>query len=230
MTLFQRPFYGSPHEHQLQPSYALFVGDISAQSHPPLYVACVGAAFQWYRSQGAAASEALVAGRDQLPPLVINTPGWVKVLMSPPCTQHISAAAMIHIVQSYTYCWSIQTSIPKVEPDMLNMQGIGLDMLADSVRTVQPSHVLQLQSRVNNRNLPESSWWRPQGDPGAASAAPAHYLLPAYEAVQDAVPSSNPAADLGCGIQTHPYQWMPFNNIIMKLSKYVLCYTYSDEI
>ena len=75
------------------------------------------------------------------------------------------------------------------------MQGIGLDMLADSVRTVQPSHVLQLQSRVHNRNLPEDAWWRPQGDPGAVSAAPAHYLLPAHEASQDAAQSSNPAAD-----------------------------------
>lgn len=78
---------------------------------------------------------------------------------------------------------------------MLGVQGIGLDMLADTVRTVQPSHVLQLHSRVNNRNLPENSWWRPHGGPGAASVAPAHFLLPAYEAAQDAGPPSNPAAD-----------------------------------
>jgi len=78
VTLLQQPFYGEPHQHQQQPSHALFVGDISAQSHPALYVACVKAAFQWFADEGGAAAAALAVGSG-LPPLVINTPGWVKV-------------------------------------------------------------------------------------------------------------------------------------------------------
>jgi len=56
-------------------------------------------------------------------------------------------------------------------------------MLADTVRTVQPSHVLQLQSPVSNRNLPHTGWWQPQGDPEGSHSAPTHILLPAYEAM-----------------------------------------------
>lgn len=58
-------------------------------------------------------------------------------------------------------------------------------MLADTVRTVQPSHVLQLQSPVYNRNLPHTGWWKPPGDPEGGESAHTHILLPAYEATGD---------------------------------------------
>jgi hypothetical protein len=70
-----QPLSGVPSQHQRQPEHARFVGDVSAQSHPLLYSACVQALVDEFRAR-----ESRVGATQQRgTPLVANTPGWIKV-------------------------------------------------------------------------------------------------------------------------------------------------------
>lgn len=76
-----QPLHGSPSQHQRQPAHACFVGDVSAQSHPILFVACVKALVQHLYAREDADAEA----RQSSVPIVVNTAGWIKVRRWPSC-------------------------------------------------------------------------------------------------------------------------------------------------
>ncbi|KXZ56686.1 hypothetical protein GPECTOR_1g618 [Gonium pectorale] len=71
-----RPAVGPPHAHSRQPAAARFVGDVSPQHDPQLYLASAqalyGAYWEW--------AQRVVAGGGPWPPLLVNTHGWVKGL------------------------------------------------------------------------------------------------------------------------------------------------------
>ena len=73
LTLLDRPVCGLPHMHRRQPASARFVGHLSAERDPVAYVGAVQSLLAWHaRQQGGAKHRA---------PLIVNTPGWIKVLL-----------------------------------------------------------------------------------------------------------------------------------------------------
>lgn len=100
LTLLTRPVFGPPHMHHRQPVLSYFLGDLSPASDPLLYLRLVRELFCWYCHHGAAAAAAAAAAEAEgrpasrggggssssahpagaLPPLVVNTHGWVKGL------------------------------------------------------------------------------------------------------------------------------------------------------
>jgi len=75
LHFLRQPLHGPPGQHQRQPEHACFIGDMSAQSHPTLYSACVKALTKHLRAHigdHATAQHSAV-------PVVVNTPGWIKV-------------------------------------------------------------------------------------------------------------------------------------------------------
>lgn len=44
-------------------------------------------------------------------------------------------------------------------PNLMCMQGLGLEVLAQILNLTSPSHVMQLQTDNPNNNLPADLWW-----------------------------------------------------------------------
>ncbi|GLI68858.1 hypothetical protein VaNZ11_013403 [Volvox africanus] len=89
------PVVGPPHAHSRQPWASRFVGDVSSEHDPQLYLIAVQALYAsyWNWAQG------LVAGGAAWPPLVVNTHGWVKGLGFDLLTQLLRVTAPTHIIQ-----------------------------------------------------------------------------------------------------------------------------------
>ncbi|GIL99193.1 hypothetical protein Vretimale_4416 [Volvox reticuliferus] len=90
-----RPAVGPPHAHSRRPWASRFVGDVSPEHDPQLYLTAVQALYgsYWNWAQG------LVAGGSAWPPLVVNTHGWVKGLGFDLLTQLLRVVAPTHIIQ-----------------------------------------------------------------------------------------------------------------------------------
>ena len=99
LSLLRAPVLGPPHMRLAPPARAHFIGDLSPAADPLRYLRAVRELFAWYLQHGAAAAAAAVAGPAAmaaavaagglaqaaaagaaLPPLVVNTHGWVKGL------------------------------------------------------------------------------------------------------------------------------------------------------
>lgn len=75
LTLLDSPLFGLPHMHRRQPAAARFVGHLSAERDPVAYLGAVQSLLAWWRDarqQGSA---------QRATPLILNTPGWIKVLL-----------------------------------------------------------------------------------------------------------------------------------------------------
>ena len=70
LSIVEQPIFGPPHLHQRSPYHSYFVGALSPEADPLLYVTAV-------RSLLAHLAEA--AGHEPPLPLVLNTNGWIKV-------------------------------------------------------------------------------------------------------------------------------------------------------
>ena len=75
LHMLRTPLLGRPHTHQRLPARAAFIGDISPAADPGRYVEAVAHLHCLFRDE--LASEG--AEGCPPPPLIINTPGWVKV-------------------------------------------------------------------------------------------------------------------------------------------------------
>ncbi|GLC63737.1 hypothetical protein PLESTF_000068700 [Pleodorina starrii] len=89
------PLVGPPHAHSRQPWAARFVGDVSPQHDPQLYLSAAQALYgtYWNWAQGLAAIGC------PWPPLVVNTHGWVKGLGFDLLTQLLRLVAPTHVIQ-----------------------------------------------------------------------------------------------------------------------------------
>ncbi|KAG2442881.1 hypothetical protein HXX76_002960 [Chlamydomonas incerta] len=94
-TVVGGPVVGPPHAHSRPAWASRFVGDVSPQHDPQLYLSAVQALYGSY--WGWAVAEA-AAGRGW-PPLVVNTHGWVKGLGFDLLTQLLRLVAPTHAVQ-----------------------------------------------------------------------------------------------------------------------------------
>lgn len=65
------PIFGPPHVRMRRPDLAHFLGDTSPQSDPAAYVEAVRSLCQHYHAQARTGNA--------LPPLVVNTHGWIQV-------------------------------------------------------------------------------------------------------------------------------------------------------
>lgn len=75
LTLLRVPLFGAPQVHLQPPTRAHFIGDLSPQSHPAHYITAVQSLHDWYLNHSAKH----LGSANTRPPLVINTPGWIKV-------------------------------------------------------------------------------------------------------------------------------------------------------
>ena len=114
LTLLTAPALGPPHMHQRRPSAAIFVGDVSPANDPARYLQYVRELFRWYCQHAAAAAQAAAAGGGAaagdvsqqqqqplaaLPPLVVNTHGWVKGMGFDLLTEMLQALPVSHMIQ-----------------------------------------------------------------------------------------------------------------------------------
>ncbi len=84
-------------------------GDTSAQSDPQLYASALASLCHWYHTHAvhlAAASHPHATAAP--PPLVVNTPGWVKGIGLELLTQLINCLGPSHVIQvSMQYALSL---------------------------------------------------------------------------------------------------------------------------
>ena len=113
LTLVTRPVTGPPHLHPRRPAAAFFAGDTSPAHDPARYLRHVHELHAWYaRHAAAATSAALAAGtapggpqrqhqqaQQQLPPLVVNTHGWVKGMGFDVLAELLQGLPVTHMVQ-----------------------------------------------------------------------------------------------------------------------------------
>ena len=179
-----QPLHGMPSQHQRQPDHARFVGDVSAQSHPVLYAACIKALIDQFRAH----ESSIAAMMQSRTPFIVNTPGWIKVVLS-------YAMQRLNILFRAVTRSISQCSLRPCSPS----QGIGLDMLIGTVQLVKPSHVVELQGPAENRNLPPQGSWLPAYDPDASVEPFLLCTLPAL-AQRNELPSVRSAARLAVRI------------------------------
>ncbi|GIL43267.1 hypothetical protein Vafri_1041 [Volvox africanus] len=89
------PVVGPPHAHSRRPWASRFVGDVSPEHDPQLYLAAVQALYGSYWNW----AQRVVAGGGAWPPLVVNTHGWVKGLGFDLLTQLLRVVAPTHTIQ-----------------------------------------------------------------------------------------------------------------------------------
>lgn len=127
LSLVSSPVVGPPHLHQRRPAAALFVGDVSPAPDPVRYLQCVRELHSWHCQHGAAAAAAAArgdapaqcrgasspagqaqqqqeqqqeqAGGRMLPPLVVNTHGWVKGMGFDVLGELLGSLPVTHLVQ-----------------------------------------------------------------------------------------------------------------------------------
>ncbi|GAB4817782.1 hypothetical protein N2152v2_004828 [Parachlorella kessleri] len=94
LSMLTQPVLGPPHMHLHRPAISYFVGDLSPESDPLRYLRCIREMYRGYQHAASATAAAAVqqqltthdvtstpqAATGQLPPLVVNTHGWVKGL------------------------------------------------------------------------------------------------------------------------------------------------------
>ena len=111
--------------HQRRPQRACFVGDTTQKTDPVLYLNSVVHLVTWYRERGLGALRAARDGRgateaaagaaaQNMAPLVINTPGWVKGLGFDILDRLVNSFAPKHVVQ---LCTDSAKDLPKDQPD-----------------------------------------------------------------------------------------------------------------
>ena len=79
LHLLDSPIMGPPHMHQRAPEACQYLGDMSPQGEPLKSAQAVKHLFQWFVSKLSGNSEML---RERLPPMVVNTHGWIQVIKS----------------------------------------------------------------------------------------------------------------------------------------------------
>ena len=72
-------------------------------------------------------------------------------------------------------------------------QGLGFDVLAQVLRCVGPTHLVQLRAANQNRNLPTGAFWLPEESREGQQQAPVIYQVPA-NTTPDGVGPLPPAA------------------------------------
>lgn len=72
LSYINAPIIGSPSSHQRQPEASYFIGDISPGADPQRYIGCVQKLFADYMHGSVNPYDA------DVPPLVVNTHGWIK--------------------------------------------------------------------------------------------------------------------------------------------------------
>ena len=98
---------GPPFMHPRRPVRACFVGDTTPKTDPALYLSSVEDLVGWYSNEGRAALARHLAstgrrGGEELAPLVINTPGWVKGLGFEVLDRLVRRVRPKHLVQLTT--------------------------------------------------------------------------------------------------------------------------------
>lgn len=90
LSLLTAPVVGLPHHHQHMPSRAHFIGDISPAADPVYFVQCIASLYTWYYTHARSHWSRRGVGDDDatkrldssdlliLPPLIVNTHGWIK--------------------------------------------------------------------------------------------------------------------------------------------------------
>lgn len=144
LTTLRSPITGPPHMHPVPPDRAHFIGDISPQVNPGLFVSAITSLITWYQEEDQQPTnedkaEPSRCKRKQTPtlPLVLNTHGWIK--------------------------------------------GAGLDILEKVLGTLQPTHLVQMQSNTSSRNLPDDTSWLSSSAPSLQT----HLVLPAVDCSLD---------------------------------------------
>ncbi|PRW58709.1 polynucleotide 5 -hydroxyl-kinase NOL9 [Chlorella sorokiniana] len=115
LNLVTAPVLGPPHMHLRRPAAAFFVGDVSPANDPARYLQYVRELYRWYcRHGGAAAAEAAGSSGSgsgsqqqqqqqqqqlQLPPLVVNTHGWVKGMGYDVLVELLQGLPVSHMIQ-----------------------------------------------------------------------------------------------------------------------------------
>ena len=110
LNLVTAPVLGPPHLHPRRPAAAFFVGDTSPANDPVRYLQYVRELFSWYSRHGTAAAAAAAGGAAQrqrqgadgaprLPPLVVNTHGWVKGMGFDVLLELLQGLPVSHMVQ-----------------------------------------------------------------------------------------------------------------------------------
>ncbi|CAA7398647.1 unnamed protein product [Spirodela intermedia] len=90
-----------------------FFGDISSKRDPKAYLDRIFHLYDYFHKEHR--FKKLEKSGKSVPPLVINTPGWVK--------------------------------------------GIGYDLLVDMIKYMKPTHVVQIRTTSENKNLPYGAFW-----------------------------------------------------------------------
>ena len=98
LHMLDGPALGPPHVHQRQPLACHFVGDVTPQSDPDLYLQAVQSLYGQYCSH-AAEYAATAAGAGRWPPLLVNTHGWVKGLGFDLLVQLMQTICPTHVLQ-----------------------------------------------------------------------------------------------------------------------------------
>ncbi|CAA6662253.1 unnamed protein product [Spirodela intermedia] len=95
------------------PAQCHFFGDISSKRDPKAYLDRIFHLYDYFHNEHR--FKKLEKSGKSVPPLVINTPGWVK--------------------------------------------GIGYDLLVDMIKYMKPTHVVQIRTTSENKNLPYGAFW-----------------------------------------------------------------------
>lgn len=86
--------------HQRRPVAAFFAGDTSPASDPVRYLQYIQELYRWYCQHAAAAAVAgQPAQQHRLPPLVVNTHGWVKGMGFDVLVELLQSLPVSHLVQ-----------------------------------------------------------------------------------------------------------------------------------
>ena len=113
LSLVAQPVLGPSHMRPRRPAAAFFVGDVSPANDPARYLQYERQLYRWYRQHGAAAAAAAAAaaggGAQQqaaaqqvaapLPPLVVNTHGWVKGMGFDVLVELLQGLPVSHMIQ-----------------------------------------------------------------------------------------------------------------------------------
>lgn len=111
LTLVTAPVLGPPHMHPRRPAASFFIGDTSPANDPVRYLQYTRELYRWYHQHAAAAGAAAVGGGgveamqqqeqapQQLPPLVVNTHGWVKGMGFDVLAELLQGLPVTHMIQ-----------------------------------------------------------------------------------------------------------------------------------
>jgi len=132
LTRLSRPLTAPPHLNCSPPGESVFVGDISPQAHPALYLAAVQKLHVRFREAESRADESTPSHRV---PLIINTSGWVKALGLDLLVDLISATSPTHVVALQSdnarrnlppgRFWEAPGALPGTGPLLEEAPGIG---------------------------------------------------------------------------------------------------------